>query len=399
MSDDALLIASADGHVGLPTPAYRPYLDPAYRERFDGFVAEFRHRWSANEPTSVLDPAAWDWWRGHPRYEAHGIASLSDPKLRLAEMDLDGVTAEVLFADDQNENTAPWLGGGIIQVGIAGWFEPELRLAGARAYNRWLAEFCTADPDRLLGTIALATLADVDAAVAEVRRAHADGLRHSVLLPLEYSQPLLHHPRYEPFWRVCTELDLTVSVHLGDGSPEWVGDDRWNFAVVVMETFFLARRPLWCLVFGGVLERHPGLRVVFVESGADWVPGTLAGMDELATGKTWRSAREAPLPRLPSEYWKRQCFVANSLMRRPDIDQRRAIGVDEMVFGSDFGHHEGMWPEIGPRMRELFEGVPVDEVRKIVGENFFRAYHADRVKLASLAARIGPRPRDLGAIA
>jgi len=400
MSDSSrLLIASADGHVGPPTAHYRPYLDPGYRERFDGFLAGFRQRWSASEPTSVLDPAAWDWWKGNPRYEAHGIASLSDPKLRLAEMDADGVAVEVLFADDQNENTAPWLGGGLIQVGIAGRHAPELRLAGARAYNRWLAEFCAVAPERLLGTIAIPTLADVDAAVAEVRRAHAEGLRHSVLLPLEHGQPLLHHPRYERFWNVCVELDLTVSVHLGDGAPEWVGDDRWDFAIVVMETFFHAHRPLWCLVFGGVLERHPDLRVVFVESGADWVPATLGQMDYTATGKTWRSARECPLPRLPSEYWKRQCFVANSLMRRPDVDQRAAIGVDEMVFGSDFGHHEGMWPEIRPRMRELFEGVPTAEVAKIVGGNFLRAYRADGTALAAVAARIGPRPGELGAVA
>ncbi|MBY0401324.1 amidohydrolase family protein, partial [Myxococcota bacterium] len=264
---------------------------------------------------------------------------------------------------------------------------------------RWLAEFCSAAPDRLLGTIAIPTLVDVEGAVAEVRRAHAEGLRHSVLVPLEYSQPLLHHPRYEPFWRVCCELDLTVSVHLGDGSPEWVGNDRWDFAVIVMETFFNARRPLWCLVFGGVLERHPGLRVVFVESGADWVPGTLAHMDELATGKTWRAARECPLPRLPSEYWRRQCFVSNSLMRRPDIDRRAEIGIDQMVFGSDFGHHEGMWPEIPRFLRELFDGVPVGEVERIVGENFLRAYHADRSALRKIADRIGPRPQALGAAA
>lgn len=399
MQDAPLLVASADGHVGLPTPQYRPYLDPVHRAPFDAFLATYRHRWSVNEPSSVLDAAAWDWWKGNPRYEAHGIASLSDPALRLAEMDADGVAAEVLFSDDQNENTAPWLAGGIIQVGIGGVFPTELRLAGARAYNRWLAEFCSAAPDRLLGTIAIPTLIDVEGAVAEVRRAHAEGLRHSVLVPLEYSQPLLHHPRYEPFWRVCCELDLTVSVHLGDGSPEWVGNDRWDFAVIVMETFFNARRPLWCLVFGGVLERHPGLRVVFVESGADWVPGTLAHMDELATGKTWRAARECPLPRLPSEYWRRQCFVSNSLMRRPDIDRRAEIGVDQMVFGSDFGHHEGMWPEIPRFLRELFEGVPVGEVERIVGENFLRAYHADPTALRKIAASIGPRPRALGAVA
>ncbi|MEZ4331095.1 MAG: amidohydrolase family protein [Myxococcota bacterium] len=395
--DERLLVASADGHVGPPTPDYRPFLDPADRDRFDDFLAEHVHRWSAAEPRSVLDPEAWAWWRGHPRYEKTGVTSLWDPAVRLAELDRDGVAVEVLFPDDQNENTAPWLGGGIIQPGLTERYPAALRLAGARAYNRWLAAFCQADPTRLIGTIAIPTLEDVDGAVAEMRRAHAEGLRHAVMLALEYHQPLLHHPRYAPFWAACSELDLTVAVHLGDGSPHWLGDGPWDFAVAVMETFFLSHRPLWCLVFGGVLERHPDLRIVFTEQGADWVPGTLEAMDGLATGAMWRAAREHPLPRLPSEYWHRQCFVANSLMRRPDVEQRAAIGVDQMVFGSDFGHHEGMWPEIPRIMREMFEGCPHEDVAKIVGENFLRAYKVDENALRKIAGRIGPTAAALGA--
>lgn len=397
-SDERLLIASADGHVGPPTEDYRPFLDPADRERFDDFLAEHVHRWSAAEPTSVLDPQAWDWWRGNPRFEKTGVTSLWDPAVRLAEMDQDGVAVEVLFPDDQNENTAPWLGGGIIQPGLTRRYPAALRLAGARAYNRWLAAFCAAAPERLIGTIAIPTLEDVPAALAEMRRAHADGLRQAVMLALEYHQPLLHHPRYEPFWAACCELDLTVAVHLGDGSPHWLGDGPWDFAVAVMETFFLSHRPLWCLVFGGVLERHPELRVVFTEQGADWVPGTLAAMDGLATGPMWRAAREHPLPRLPSELWRRQCFVANSLMRRPDVEQREAIGIDQMVFGSDFGHHEGMWPEIPRHLREMFEGCPAGDVAKIVGGNFLRAFKVDGEALRKIARRIGPTAAELGAV-
>jgi predicted TIM-barrel fold metal-dependent hydrolase len=269
-------------------------------------------------------------------------------------------------------------------------------MAGARAYNRWLAEFCSFAPDRHIGVIAIPTLDDVDAAVAEVRRAHADGLRHAVLLPLDY-EPLVHHPKNEPFWDVCSELDLTIAVHLGDGSPHWVGDDEWDFAIVIMETFFFAHRPLWCMVFGGVLERHPDLRVVFTESGADWVPGTIMQMDGIAKGRLWRAANEKPLAHLPSEQFHRQCFVANSIMQRREIDMRDAIGTDILVWGSDFGHHEGQWPMTRERMHGLFEGVPEADVRKIVGENFLRAYRVDRAHYDGLVAEIGPTAEDLGA--
>ena len=398
MGEQKLFVASADGHVGIRTPEYGEYLDPAYREPFGDFLAGHLQRWSASEPTSVLDPAAWDWWKGKERYEAGGLLSLSDPNRRLKELDADGIAVEVLFADDQNENTAPWLGGGLVQTCLQKEYPAELQLAGARAYNRWLAEFVSTAPDRLLGVIAIPTLEDVDAAVAEVRRAHGDGLTQSVLLPLEYHQPLVHHPRYEPFWNVCDELDLTVAVHLGDGSPHWVGDDEWAFAIVIMETFFFAHRPLWCLVFGGVLERHPNLRFVFTESGADWVPETVTRMDFTAKGNIWRAAHEKPMKHLPSELFHRQCFVANSIMQRREIDMREAIGMDVLIWGSDFGHHEGEWPTTRDRMRGLFEGVPAADVKAIVGDNFLRAYPVDVTGLAGLVGDIGPTATDLGAV-
>src|SRR5882757_8527987 len=331
-----LFVGSADGHVGLPGELYRPYIDAQYHDQFDLFLAEHRHRWSAAEPTSVLDPRTWDWWDGQERFESGGIASLWDPSRRLAELDLDGVAVEVLFSDDQHMNTPPWLGGGVTAIGLHHDYTPELRLAGARAYNRWLAEFCSAAPNRFLGAIAVSTLADVEGAVAEVRSAHAAGLRHTVLLPLEYHQPLLHHPRYEPFWQVCLELDLTVSVHLGDGAPSWVGDEPWDFAVFMMESFFAAHRPLWCLIFGGVLERHPDLRVVFTEQGSDWVPAMLASMDDTATNGAWRTSHEHPMPMLPSEYFRPQRFVADSLMGRSEVELRHSIGIDQFLFGTDF---------------------------------------------------------------
>jgi predicted TIM-barrel fold metal-dependent hydrolase len=393
-----LFVASADGHAGLPGEQYRPYIDSQYQGDFDLFLAEHRHRWSADEPTSVLAACAWDSWHGNERYESGGIASLWDPSRRLAELDLDGIAIEVLFSDDQHMNTPPWLAGGLTAVGLHHDYTPELRLAGARAYNRWLAEFCSTAPDRFIGAIAVSTLADVDGAIAEVRNAHAAGLRHTVLLPLEYHQPMLHHPRYEPFWQVCLELDLTISIHQGDGAPSWLGDEPWDYAVFMMESFFAAHRPLWCLIFGGVLERHPDLRVVFTEQGSDWLPATLAAMDDTATNQVWRSAREHPMRLLPSDYFRRQCFVADSLMGRPEIELRHAIGIDQMLFGTDFGHMEGMWPEVRARMTELFEGIPSAEVAKLVGENFLRAYKVDRAALEPIVARIGPYAAELGAV-
>src|SRR5438093_1256031 len=87
-------------------------------------------------------------------------------KARAKELDADGIAVEVLFADDQNENTAPWLGGGLVQTCLHHEYPANLQLAGARAYNRWLAGFVSVAPERFVGVIAIPTLADVDAAVA-----------------------------------------------------------------------------------------------------------------------------------------------------------------------------------------------------------------------------------------
>jgi len=322
--------------------------------------------------------------------------ALFDPTRRLKEMDEDGIAAEVLFPDDQNNNTPPWLVG-LAPIGLDHAYPHDLRVVGARAYNRWLAEFCAAAPDRLIGCCLLGSLHDVDAAVAELRRAHASGLRHGVMLPLDYYLPLYHHPRYEPLWDACEELDITIAVHLADGGPDWYGDNAWDASIYVMESFFYAHRPLWCLALGGVFERHPRLRVAFTEQQAMWVTEVVPMMDGVASGRM-RGAVVAPRPLQPSEYFHRQCFIGNSLMTRRDIDNRDAIGTDVLLWGTDAPHHEGTWPFTRNKLRELFDGVPVADAKAILGENLLRAYPVDRAAVTAIGARIGPTASELGLV-
>ena len=112
-----------------------------------------------------------------------------------------------------------------------------------------------------------------------------------------------------------------------------------------------------------------------------------------------RARETQPLALRPSEYFHRQCVVANSLMARRDIDQRHVIGVDLLVWGSDAPHQEGSWPEVSQKLRTLFEGVPIEEARAILGGNFLRAYQVDPAAMNDIAARIGPSPTDLGVLA
>jgi len=393
---DRLFVASCDGHVGLPSEQYRDYIEAEHHEAFDDFLGMHRFRWTVASDESVLSPAVFDKMKGNDRYESGGLDSVWDPKRRVEELDADGIAIEVLFPDDQQHNTPPWLVG-LAPIGMDHAYPRHLRLVGARAYNRWLQEFCSTDPERLLGAIVLGSLHDVDAAVTELRRAHASGLHRAVMLPLDYYLPLYHHPRYDPLWAACEELDLAVAIHLSDGGPEWLGDAPWDGAIYVMEGFFYTQRPLWCLIFGGVLERHPGLRLVFTEQLAQWVLTVVPTMDSLASPDgTMAGARTAPLRRPPSEYFHRQCFVANSLMSRRDIELREQIGTDVLVWGADFPHHEGAWPTVRDKLRTILDGVPVADAAAIVGGNFLRAYHVDPGALAAVVRRIGPTAGDLG---
>src|SRR5207302_1991596 len=138
-------------------------LESDLHEAFDDFLRTHRDRWTPGHADSVLTNQAFAWQTGNDRY-AGGIDALWDPVRRLKEMDEDGIAAEVLFPDDQNNNTPPWLVG-LAPIGLDHAYPHDLRVVGARAYNRWLAEFCAAAPDRLIGCSLLGSLHDVDAAV------------------------------------------------------------------------------------------------------------------------------------------------------------------------------------------------------------------------------------------
>jgi predicted TIM-barrel fold metal-dependent hydrolase len=304
------------------------------------------------------------------------------------------VVAEVLFPDDQNGNTPPWLAG-IAPPALDRPSSGEHRFAGAKAHNRWLAEFCAAAPARLLGMILLGSLDDVDRAVTEVRRAHASGLRNGLMLPLDYYLPLYHHPRYDPFWATCTELDLVVTVHASDGGPSWYGDGFRAAAVYLAEINFYAQRPLWCFIFGGVFDRHPGLRVAFTEQGSSWVT-LLAKLDTMATPPMMKWTEDDRLRQPPSDYFHQHCVVGNSLMTRAEMDDRHAVGTDVLMWGSDFPHLEGAWPRTGDSMHSLFSGIPELEARPMLGQTLLRTYGADVAALTAIADRIGPVPDDLG---
>jgi predicted TIM-barrel fold metal-dependent hydrolase len=385
--DGKFLVISADCHAAARWPDYEPYLERRHVDAFRAWYGAGSRRPGLRPGEQRLfDTAFLDELEGE---RATGGSGTWDPQQRDRELDADGVAGEVIFPSAENFH-APFHG----LHPVTRVYEPqprELRAAGARAYNRWLADLCTAEPERRAG-VALVDLADIRAALEEIRWAARAGLRGGVLLPAEWEElPSYNDPRYEPIWAACAELGMPVNTHpLGSGRDAY-GDLPGATGIFLSEVKWLAHRPLTFLLWAGVFERHPELVFVLTEQQIDWVPDALRYYDDLYERPIFAQIREG-LRLRPSEYFARQCYLGASFAYPHEIQLREAIGVDKIMWGSDYPHAEGTWPRTRQWLREAFAGVPAREVRAMLGLNAARVYRFDVEKLAGLVARIGPGP-------
>lgn len=402
------VVISADCHAGPNAPVYREYLDAQYRADFDEELAEReqiieqRRAGTAASPFVGDDEFKEEWFgedeEGNSLHEV-GLRGGWDAATRDKELDNDGVSAEVVFpGPDAVTGTmgAPF-GAGFNPVATR---SPEHLLAGARSFNRWSAELCQGSPERRVGLIVAPILADIDGAIAEIRRAHGEGLTGGIIIPPrwgEYASYTSNH--YDPVWAVCEELALPVHCHSGPAPQEDYGDAPGWTAVYGYETIFFTARPLWFMLMTGVFERFPGLKMAVTEAGCYWAADLLWRIDMMATrehGMRKLVGATAPLKMLPSEYFDRNCAIGASNTRRRELERRYEIGVGNIMWGNDFPHPEGTWPYTREFLKDRFWDIPVDETARILGLNQAEFYGFDLDALQAVADRIGPTPSDLG---
>lgn len=399
-------IVSADSHACLPPTEYRKYLEPKYRGSvFDLYLEDVAISKKiagavgypyGEETLEVMDA------RGV--VSAAGEVGFFDPVWRLRQVEAEGVVAEFIhpfgavgftpFADVGNRVSSH-----------------ELRGAGARAHNRFLEDFCSEAPGRLLGVPLIYPWPDWDAAAADCVRAREAGF-HAIFPPttagVEGDLPPMSDPWWDPLWAACQDNDLVVHIHASFGLPQGAlaelasklptsepssGEDKQeSLHEQLLEKAFQTfgeRRPLWQLMWGGVFDRFPQLKVAFVEVHGDWVPATLAYLDRV------HATEPGPMKLTPSEYWRRHCAVGGSLMRYGDVAARHEIGLDKLMFGTDFPHLESTWPNTKDYIRATLDDIPVEEARAILGENAINFYGLDRALLEKTAKRIGPLPSEI----
>ena len=287
-----------------------------------------------------------------------GIRRLTDPELRLRDQERDGVQAEVLY-------------------GILGTTrrlnDAEAAVEVMRIYNEWLGDFCDTHPDRYAGLASIPNQ-PVEAAVEEVKRVIKRGAVRGVDIANSLDMLPLWDPQWTPLWDVVNEARLPVHFHTVGGQmpdltklPPLLG----LMARAVHITGFQMHMAtiLTSLIFGGVLERYPALRVVIGESGIGWIPYVLERMDA-----EWEEQfKDLGLSLPPSEYWRRQC-KATYQTDRVGIKLLDEIGVDNVMWGSDFPHPDGVWPDSREFIQRELGHLAADVRRKIVCENAGKFY-------------------------
>jgi predicted TIM-barrel fold metal-dependent hydrolase len=301
-----------------------------------------------------------------------------DPKARLADMDADGIDAVVLYP-----SLAMFFGP---DDEIAALHNTEFVAACERAYNDWLADFCAEDPARLFG-VAAVPLQDVARACEEVEYARSRGFRAVFARPSAYVDELpMNHHVYDDFWSTCQRLDMPVAFHPGvhvdtPGACRKFGlvkiSDNTTVTNMAMDEIHGGSAlgqavgnavdmivTMGRLLMGGVCERFPGLRLIFLESSGGWVPSMLERMDEQVQAfpleKRWLSL-------LPSEYFARQCYVSFEPEEWNLAAAAEQLGVDRVLWASDYPHpeyHAGIVDELREHIAPL---SPADQQRVLAG--------------------------------
>ncbi|MCY3586412.1 MAG: amidohydrolase family protein [Acidimicrobiaceae bacterium] len=260
-----------------------------------------------------------------------------------------------------------------------------LRLISVEIYNDALAEFQAASGQRVFG-MALLPWWDLDAAVCEIERCHANGLRGIVTCsnPEEAGLPDMATPHWDPVWQVCSDLAMPVNFHIGSskGNLDYYGKAPWpsfglerQLAVGSANLFMGNARVVGNMIYSGVPERFPELKFVSVESGVGWLPFFLEVLDHQMHETAPNELAE--LSMLPSDYFRRQfygCFWFERSTVRPTLEY---VGAQSLMFETDFPHPTCLYPRDDHDLAKALEGIPHDDVERIMSLNAAELYRID----------------------
>jgi len=364
---------SADDHIDmpwLPRDLWAKRVPAAWRDRAPRVVD------TADGPYWTCGDERWDAWgvrtgaagaQGGRRTALErggvlepGVLRPTTTRLRLADMDRDGVDATVMY-------------GPIVPLLIA---DPELRRVAYRAYNEWLAEFCATAPERLVGA-GLVPIDDPKMAADEVRHLKDLRLRTGMFLAARVEPPLWDEA-WEPLWEAGAETGIVIGFHLSGGlrtvatsGPKL--NHPGNMGVRVSCSTIQMDEALAGVIFSGALERHPRLRIVLAETGIGWLPYMLERMDDsyrkfVDAKDYWRTYGGLRITMPPSEYFRRQIW-ATFQTDHAGLRLLDTLGADRIMWASDYPHADSTWPESRKAIEDNFRGVAADARRRVLCDN------------------------------
>jgi uncharacterized protein len=360
---NGMKIVDCDGHVAEPFDLYMEYCDPEFRDRvprrierngerrvlvdgkeYPGFVKY------GGRPLGMEDDAKIQ----RPVQQAAISEGGVDPNIRLRDMGLEGIDVAILYPSGATS--------------LCAIENPELETAVYRAYNRWLAQYCAANTDRLKGMIVI-SMRHPELGVQELLRVVEEPWMIGILLSPHIDDYNLDHPRFNPIFEIAQHHDLPICFHAGAGRPPYaMGTYESSGNLFLMHAFahpFEQMRAMAALMGGGVLDCYPRLRTGFIESGIGWVPWWLDRLEEHSNNLP----DHVPLMRRrPIEYLEAgQCFV-NCTPHEATLETVIAtIGDGNVLFGSDYPHWDCAFPGAVQRMRD--RKLPQESLARIFWDN------------------------------
>ena len=353
---------SCDDHLdlwNLPKDVWQERLPLRLRERGPRVVEQGESAWWTCDGSIMgMYGLTGAFTKGYSAISRAGIEDdglrASNPSLRLADMERDGVYASVIY------------GPNLFGLPIA---DPELKAACLAAYNDWAAEFNRIAPDRLSVLPVLPTHAP-EAATAELERVAGAGHRGAIISPFEFR---CSDPAWERFWDVAETVGLPVSFHIGQGTSQVrVAPGSWELAAFSAVGPMQLDEPLAMMIYSGVLAERPRLRLVLAESGIGWLPYFVRRLDA-AGEKHVPRAQDYQLKEKPSEVFHRQVFATfEEEPLGPEL--LPLLGADNFMWASDYPHPDSTFPYSREAIGQAFEGLEPAFIEQVTATNCKRLY-------------------------
>jgi predicted TIM-barrel fold metal-dependent hydrolase len=370
---------SSDSHIVEPPDLWEGRIDTSFGDRAPRVVSEADGDWwyiDNLKTMSFVGIQAGDRFV-KPADELRTSADFSDvrpaaydPAQYLAENETDGVWGSVIYPSQ-----------GLVIFSVPA---TDIVTAMMRAYNDWIAEFCSYDTSRLKG-IGMINVDDPADGARELARCREIGLHGALVTVAPPPWLPFRDPAYDVLWAAAQDLDMPLSMHTAtDRADPKVGKDSFRLDVkhvppsVFINKDMQIRVALGDMILSGVFERFPGLRIGTIEHELSWIPFFLDQMDYTYTDRPprgeWYRFKEQGM--LPSDYYRRQVF-ASFQEDAVGIRVRDVIGLETLMWGSDYPHTESTFPRSQEIVSDILGDIAPDDVLRIVSGNAASLYHFD----------------------